>query len=58
MLDTIAHLTEQIRAYDRQIERLCEEKYPETKALVQLKGVGELTALAYVLTIEDPGSRL
>ena len=54
VLDTIAHLTEQIRAYDRQIERLCEEKYPETKALVQLKGVGELTALAYVLTIEDP----
>ena len=33
ILDTIASLSQQIRAYDRQIEALCENKYPETKLL-------------------------
>jgi transposase len=54
VLDTIAGLSAQIRDYDGRVERLCEEKYPEAKVLAQPKGVGALTALAYVLTIEDP----
>lgn len=54
VLDTIDGLSAQIRDYDSRIERLCEEKYPEAKVLAQPKGVGELTALAYMLTIEDP----
>lgn len=39
---------------DREIERLCEERHPETGVLRQMKGVGPVLALAYVATIEDP----
>ncbi len=54
VLETIASLTQQIRAYDRQIEQLCQIHYPETKLLSKPSGVGDLTALAYVLTLEEP----
>jgi transposase len=47
-------LTDQIRRLDRDVERLCDEVYPVTGRLSQVPGVGELTALCYVLTIEDP----
>jgi transposase len=33
---------------------LAEEKYPETRLLRQVKGIGPLIALTYVLTLEDP----
>ncbi len=54
ILDTIGSLTQQIRSYDRQIETLCESQYPDTHSLRQVPGVGALTALAFVLTLEDP----
>lgn len=54
ILDHIATLTQQIFAYDYQIEKLCRDYYPETKSLQKVSGVGSLTALAYVLTLEDP----
>jgi transposase len=54
ILETIAGLTQQIRGYDRTIEGLCSERYPETKQLRGISGVGPLTALAFVLTLEDP----
>jgi transposase len=54
LLDLIEQFTSQIRRYEREIERLCEEKYPETEVLRQIKGVGALSSLAYVLVIEDP----
>ena len=44
----------EIARIDRQIERLAEERYPETRLLRQVTGVGALTALTYVLTLEDP----
>lgn len=50
----IAEHTRQIRAYTNQIEQLIESEYPQAKQLMQIKGVGPLTALAYVLRIEDP----
>jgi transposase len=37
------------------IERLANHSYPETARLQQVHGVGPITALTYVLTIEDPG---
>ena len=46
-------LTQQIKELERQINRLC-KKYPETTRLLQVPGVGPITALAFVLTIEDP----
>jgi len=54
ILDTIAALTQEIFARDRHIETLCQESYPETCQLRGISGVGPLTALAYVLTLEDP----
>ena len=48
-LAMIGQLTAQIRAMDREIERLCREKYPETGVLTQIRGVGSITALAFVL---------
>jgi len=54
LLTSICALSEQIRRYDEQIERLAERKYPETRLLRQVKGVGPLIALTYVLTIDDP----
>jgi len=54
LLDTIASLTQQIRAYDRQIQSLCQAQYPESQLLRQVAGVGYLTALAYLITLEDP----
>ena len=54
MLSEIESLTEHIREYDQQIERISKERYPETKLLQQVHGVGTLTALTYVLTLEDP----
>ena len=54
LLGTIEQLTRTIREMDIEIERLCEERYPETELLRQVPGVGAITALYYVLTIEDP----
>jgi transposase len=33
---------------------LCQEHYPETGLLRQVEGIGVLTALTIVLTLEDP----
>jgi transposase len=55
ILDSIQELNKHIRSYQKEIERLAEEEYPETQTMCQIKGVGTLTALAYVLTLEDPG---
>ena len=54
MLEMIERLTQEIRAIDREVERLCRERYPETEVLRQVKGVGPITALCFVLTLEDP----
>jgi transposase len=54
LLKSIQELSEQIHRCDRRIAQLCEKKYPETKLLQQVKGVGPLISLTYVLTIEDP----
>lgn len=53
-LNTIDELTRKIRQYDRHIEQLCAEAYPETMTLRQISGVGPITALSYILTIEEP----
>jgi transposase len=50
----IGELTEQIRRYDKQIEELCEKKYPQTEVLREVPGVGPLTSLAFLLVLEDP----
>jgi transposase len=54
LLAQVRSLTEQIEAYDRQIRQLAQERYPETERLIQIRGVGPLIALTYVLTVDDP----
>jgi len=54
LLAMIEQLTAEVRAMDREVERLCRERYPETEILRQVKGVGPITALCFVLTLEDP----
>jgi transposase len=54
ILETIGSLTERIREYDRRLETISRETYPETELLRQVEGVGLLTALTFVLTVEDP----
>jgi len=54
ILEQIGSLTQRIRDYERQLERISEEHYPETELLRQVEGIGVLTALTFVLTLEDP----
>jgi transposase len=55
VLEQIASLTERIRGYERQLEMISEEHYPhETGLLGQVEGIGPLTALTFVLTVENP----
>jgi transposase len=49
-----AALSDGIQGYDEKIEKLASEKYGHTTLLRQVKGVGPITALAYVLTLENP----
>jgi len=53
MIEIIKSLTEQIRQYDRQIEKLAAKRYPQTQHLQQITGVGTLTALAFILVLAD-----
>jgi transposase len=54
ILEQIGSLTERIRDYERKLETIAKARYPETELLRQVEGVGTLTALTFVLTLEDP----
>jgi transposase len=53
ILTLIRQVDRQIAHYDRQVAERAKAAYPELPRLVQVNGVGVLTALAYVLTVED-----
>jgi transposase len=53
LLILIAQLTQQIRTMEQALADVA-ARYPETQRLRQVAGVGPLTALCYVLTLEDP----
>ena len=54
VISVISALSLRIQELDQKIEALACDTYPETALLSQVPGVGRLTALAYVLTVEDP----
>jgi transposase len=54
ILEQIGSLTERIRDNERQLEAISNECYPETNLLRQVEEIGALTALTFVLTLEDP----
>src|SRR5262249_36406134 len=54
LLTAIESLSEKIYQTNQRIERLVQESYPEAALLKQVKGVGTLIALTFLLTLEDP----
>src|SRR5450432_818181 len=54
LLNAIESLSERIVEYNERIETLALESYPQVALLTQIKGVGTLIALTYMLTLEDP----
>src|ERR1700683_1745701 len=52
---TLARLASQrICEYNERIEALAQQSYPQVALLKQIKGVGTLIALTFLLTLEDP----
>jgi transposase len=54
LLREIESLNERIAEYDRRIEHIAKDVYPQVAVLKQIKGVGPLIALTFVLTLDDP----
>jgi transposase len=54
LLAEIESLNEWIAEYDRRIEQIAKEVYPQVAVLKQVKGVSPLIALTFVLTLDDP----
>jgi len=54
LLEVLGKITSGIEDYDAKIEALAVERYPETRWLKQVPGVGTLTALTFVLTVGEP----
>jgi transposase len=53
LYELLHQLHEQIRALDRVIEKELAQKYPDVQVLSQPSGVGVLTALVFLLTLEN-----
>jgi transposase len=54
LLNAMESLSERIVEYNERIENLAQQSYPQVALLKQIKGVGTLIALTYMLTLEDP----
>jgi transposase len=54
LLRTVGELTTRIYQFERKVEELAEKKYPQSAKLGKINGVGTLTALAFMLVVEDP----
>src|SRR5713101_6644685 len=53
LLGEIESVSERMGEYNERIEQIAKQSYPEVARLTQVKGVGTLIALTYVLTLED-----
>jgi transposase len=54
LLQTIDGINAQIKQLDARLGQMADEQYPVTQRLRQVDGVGPLTALCFVLTVETP----
>jgi len=54
LVAVVAEVSRQIKALDRTIEQVSRARYPATARLRQVPGVGPITALTFVVTLEDP----
>ena len=57
LLRMIEELTKEIEAYEKLVIHKAESEYPETKAIRTIYGVGPITALAFVLLMNNDRSR-
>jgi len=53
LVEQIASITQHIHIYDKKIDQLATVSYPETACLRQIQGVGVLTSLTFILTLES-----
>jgi transposase len=54
LLAALQALSDEIGEYNQRLETPAEESYPQVNLLKQVKGVGTLIALTFMLTLEDP----
>jgi len=54
-LAVLEELCIRIREYDKALTQCAAQKYPQTGKLQAITGVGPITSLSFVLTVEDPG---
>lgn len=54
LLEMLDVIESKIKEVDKDLEVMAAERYPETERLRQVPGVGPLTALSFVLTLESP----
>jgi transposase len=54
LLAAIEEVSTRICEYNERIETLAQASYPQVALLKQIKGVGTLIALTFLLTLEDP----
>lgn len=51
--EVLETLSQKIRELDDQLEQIAQDRYPDAAVVRQVRGVGPLTSLAFILTIED-----
>ena len=56
LLVGLESVSQQIAEYNERIEQLAQESYPQVALLKQVKGVGTLIALTFLLTLERSAS--
>ncbi len=54
LLEIVEQLDERIHGYDQSIKKSAVKEYPEAIVLTSVYGVSHLTALAFILTLDDP----
>jgi transposase len=57
LLRIVEHLTQEIRRYDKLIAKKVQEQYPNTGSILTIPGVGPLTALTFVLLLNNDPDR-
>lgn len=53
LLEMLDEVNEKIRYYDELIAHIADQEYPRTSLLTQVTGVGPITAMTFLLTIEE-----
>jgi len=54
LLEMLEIVGQRIQAYDREVDRLCKEEFPQTAVCQQVRGIGPIAALSFVTAIGDP----